>query len=206
MAKTVKLENPVQLAVVGAAHGIKGEVRVKSFAEDPLALGRYGPLHTESGQALKVKDVRPAKNVVIVRFEGVSDRSAAEALTGQALYVDRSALPDQLEEEEFYHADLIGLPALDETGEKVGKVLAIHDFGAGDVLEIRPDSGPSVMVPFTREAVPEIDFEEGVIRLDSLAAGLGEDGEEAPGEDPDPPAPSEPSAPPRGPKPAGGDR
>ncbi|WP_265516298.1 ribosome maturation factor RimM [Nitratireductor luteus] len=200
MAKTVKLENPVQLAVVGAAHGIKGEVRVKSFAEDPLALGQYGPLHTESGRALKVKDVRPAKNVVIVRFEGVSDRSAAEALTGQALYVDRLALPDQLEEEEFYHADLIGLPAFDETGEKVGKVLAIHNFGAGDMLEIRPDSAPSVMVPFTREAVPEIDMEEGIVRLDSLAAGLGEDSEEASGESPDP------SARPRGPKSAGGNR
>jgi 16S rRNA processing protein RimM len=181
----VQLENPVQLGTIGAAHGIKGELRVKTFTEDPRGIGGYGPLHLADGRTLTVAGLRPAKDVVIVRFAQVRDRSAAEALNGEALFVDRSALPEALEDDEFYHADLVGLTVRDETGEELGRVTAVHDFGAGDLLEIRPASGPSLMIPFTHEAVPEIDIAGGVVRIDRIAAGLGEEaegerGEEAP--------------------------
>ena len=111
-----KPQNPVQMAVIGAAHGIKGELRVKTFTGDPLALGDYGPLYARDGRAFEIIDIRPANTVVVVRFKGVSDRNAAEALTGTELFVDRSMLPDDGEEDEFYHADLIGLAVRDETG------------------------------------------------------------------------------------------
>ncbi|MCT7376425.1 ribosome maturation factor RimM [Chelativorans salis] len=195
-----KPRNPVQLGVVGAAHGIRGELRVKPFTDDPMALGHYGPLFTADGRALTVTSVRPAKDVVIVRFGDVTDRDTAEALTGEALFVDRSALPEELEEEEFYHADLVGLPVFDETREVVGKVVAIHNFGASDILEIRPDAGPTLMVPFTHEAVPRVDIAEGIVHLDSAAAGL--DHQKATDEDAHP----DPKARPRGPKSAGGNR
>jgi 16S rRNA processing protein RimM len=168
-----KLENPVQMAVIGAAHGIKGEVRAKVFTGDPAALGRYGPLHDAAGRAFEVVSVRPVKEVSVVRFKSVTTREAAEALNGVALFVDRAALPADLEEEEFYHADLIGLAVRDENGAEIGTVSTIHDFGAGDILEVARKDGPSVMIPFTRAAVPEIAQGQGFVRIDSLAAGLG---------------------------------
>jgi 16S rRNA processing protein RimM len=170
-----KPQNPIQMAVIGAAHGIKGEVRVKSFAADPLALGGYGPLHDETGRTFEVLAVRPAKEVVVVRFKGVSTRDEAEALNGVALFIDRSALPADLEEEEFYHADLIGLVVRDETDAEIGTIAAIHDFGAGDMLEVKRSGAPSVMIPFTRAAVPDVAPGKGFVRVDSVAAGLVEE-------------------------------
>jgi 16S rRNA processing protein RimM len=170
-----KLENPVQMAVIGAAHGIKGEVRAKVFTGDPEALGDYGPVHDGAGRTFEVISVRPVKEVSIVRFRGVETREAAEALNGTALFVDRSALPAGLEEEEFYHADLIGLAVRDETGAEIGAVSAIHDFGAGDILEVARKGAPSVMLPFTRAAVPEVSPAKGFVRVDSIAAGLAEE-------------------------------
>lgn len=172
-----KPKNPVQMAVIGAPHGVSGALRVRTFTGDPYALGAYGPLYTGDGRSLTVEELRLAGNVVIVRFAEFAERSAAEALNGTALYVDRSALPDDLEEDEFYHADLIGLAAVDEAGACAGRVAAVHDFGAGDVLELRRASGESVMIPFTRAAVPEVDIAKGMLRVDSVAAGLAEDGE-----------------------------
>ncbi|MDN5926927.1 MAG: ribosome maturation factor RimM [Hyphomicrobiales bacterium] len=170
-----KLEKPVQMAVIGAAHGIRGEVRIKIFTGDPAALGDYGPLRDAAGRAFEVISMRPAKEVSIVRFKGVATREAAEALNGVALFVDRSALPADLDEEEFYHADLIGLAVRDQKGAEIGTVAAIHDFGAGDILEVARRDGPSVMIPFTRAAVPEIAPGQGFVRIDSLAAGLVEE-------------------------------
>ena len=111
-----KPQNPVQMAVIGAAHGIKGELRVKTFTGEPLALADYGPLYARDGRAFQIVDIRPANTVVVVRFKGISDRNAAEALAGTELFVDRSVLPDDGEEDEFYHADLIGLEVRDDTG------------------------------------------------------------------------------------------
>lgn len=167
-----KLQNPIQLGVIGAAHGIKGEVRVKTFTEDPLALGQYGVLMTEDGASLTVRSVRQAKTVVIVRFKEVQDRNAAELLNGKAVFVERDALPDTLDEEEFYHTDMMGLPVQDETGEAIGHVLALHNFGAGDMLEVRPRIGPSVFIPFTKLAVPTVDIKAGFITIDRELAGL----------------------------------
>jgi 16S rRNA processing protein RimM len=179
MAKPV---NPIQMAVIGAAHGIKGEVRVKAFTGDPLALGDYGPLYASDGRSFEIAAIRPANEVVVVRFRQVNDRNAAEALAGTELYVDRSALPDEVEEGEFYHADLVGLDVKDETGEAVGKVTAVQNFGGGDILELTLGGLRGVLIPFTQAAVPEVDLAGGFVRIDSAAAGLinDEDDEGAP--------------------------
>ena len=177
-----KLENPVRMATIGAAHGIRGEVRVKSFTGDPMALGDYGPLRDENGRTYTVAALRPAKTVLVVRFREIASREAAEAAAGIALYVDRSVLPDDLDEDEFYQADLIGLDVRDETGSTIGRITAMQDFGGGDIAEIALAGGRTVMVPFTRAAIPEIAVKDGFVRIDSVAAGLAgeddDDGEE----------------------------
>ena len=167
-----KPENPVQMAVIGAPHGVQGEVRVKTFTGDSEALGDYGPLYGPDGRPFEVAKVRPAGNVLVVRFAGITNREAAAALTGLPLFVDRSALPDDLDEEEFYHADLIGLVVGDASGETLGRITAVHDFGGGDILEVALTDGRSVMVPFSRAAVPEIDVRARFARIDPAAAGL----------------------------------
>lgn len=186
MNKPKKNEALVQLAVIGAAQGLRGEVRVKTFTGDPLALGDYGPLLAADGRSFTVLDVRPVKNVVVARFAEVKDRSAAEALNGTELFVARAALPADLDEEEYYHADLIGLSVADESGAKIGRVKALHNFGAGDILEITFAAGGTVMVPFSRAAVPQVDLATGVVHLDSAAAGLagGDEDEGLEGEAP----------------------
>lgn len=199
----MKLQNPVQMAVIGAAHGIKGELRVKTFTGDPLALGEYGPLHTKDGRVFEIEDIRPAGEVAVVRFKGLRDRTAAESLTGTELYVDRSALPPE-EEDEFYHDDLVGLAVRDESGTEVGRVTAVQNFGGGDILEINFQGRKGLLIPFTQAAVPDIDIAGGFIRIDTLAAGLAEDADED-GE-PDRPGQFNPKARPRGPKDAGGNR
>lgn len=175
----------IQLAVIGAAHGIKGEVRVKTFTGDPLAIGDYGPLQTDNGQRLVVQQVRPAKEVVVVRFKGVDSRDQAEALKGTVLFVSRDKLPDDLEEDEFYHVDLIGLRVETEAGEPVGTIAAVLDFGAGEMLEVKARGEKPVLIPFTRAAVPTVDIKSGVLRVEPIAAGLVDDGEdeEARGDD-----------------------
>jgi 16S rRNA processing protein RimM len=199
--KMSKLKNPVQMAVVGAPHGIKGELRVKTFTADPLALGDYGPLFAKDGRSFEITDIRPANTVVVVRFKQVKDRNAAEALTGTELFVDRSALPDQGDDSEFYHADLVGLAVRDETGAEIGKVAAVQNFGGGDILELTLSGRRGMLIPFTQAAVPVIDIAGGFIGVDTVAAGLVDSDDDEPdgeGFDPDPR--------PRGPKDAGGDR
>lgn len=181
------LEKPVQMAVIGAPHGVKGEVRVKTFTGDPLALGDYGPLFTQDGKKFTVAAIRPAKNVVVVRFREITSRELAEAANGTALFIDRDALPDDLEEEEFYHADLIGLSVQDETGATIGKVLAVQNFGGGDIVEVSLTGKRTVMIPFTLAAIPEISISSGFIKVDSENAGLvetSEDEEAAEGNEP----------------------
>ncbi len=170
-----KLENPVQMAVIGAPHGIRGEVRMKAFTGDPEALGDYGPLQDKDGRVFEISAIRPAKEVAVVRLKGVTTREQAEALTGVALFIDRSALPADLDEGEFYHADLVGLAVEDDAGASVGTIIAIHDFGAGDMLEVARKARPSVMIPFTEAAVPDIDVAAGIVRVDRVAAGLVEE-------------------------------
>jgi 16S rRNA processing protein RimM len=176
-------KNPIQMAVIGAAHGIKGEVRVKAFTGDPLALGDYGSLYAKDGRAFEVIDIRPANTVVVVRFKSVKDRNAAEALAGTELFVDRSMLPDDGDDDEFYHADLVGLAVKDETGEVLGKVDAVHNFGAGDILEVTVSGRKGVLIPFSQAAVPEVSVSGGFVRVDPSAAGLvGDEDDENPDE------------------------
>ncbi|WP_274627183.1 ribosome maturation factor RimM [Arvimicrobium flavum] len=166
------LKNPVQMAVIGAAHGIKGELRVKSFTGDPLALAEYGPLFAKDGRKFSIIDIRPANNVVVVRFKGVQDRNAAETLIGTELFVERSTLPDDGDQDEFYHADLVGLKVRDDTGTEIGRVTAVQNFGGGDLLEIALSGRHEVLVPFSAAAVPEVSVAAGYVRIDPVAAGL----------------------------------
>ncbi|HEX3945123.1 MAG TPA: ribosome maturation factor RimM [Rhizomicrobium sp.] len=151
----------VLLGVVIGAQGLRGEVKVKTFTERPETLGAYGPLHTKDARKFQVLTVRAGKGAATVQLEGITSREAAEALKGIELFVTRSALPPG-GEHEFYHADLIGLRAEDTEGRTIGKVVAIHNFGAGDVIEIeREDGQGTVLMPFTREVVPNIDISAG---------------------------------------------
>ena len=168
-----KLENPVLMATVGAAQGLRGEVRVKTFTADPTALGDYGNLHSLDGRTFEILDVREAKNIAIVRFRGINDRNAAEALNGLELYIERDNLPDdELEDDEFFYADLEGLEAVDAEGKSYGTVSAIFDFGAGDLLELKGPGRRPVLIPFSEKAVLEIDLEGGTLLIDPAAAGL----------------------------------
>ena len=152
----------VLLGVVIGAQGLKGEVKVKTFTQSPEALGAYGPLHDKDGRAFTATSVRAAKDVAVAAFKEVRDRNAAEALKGVELFVARDALP-ATDNEEFYHADLVGLAAEDTEGRAMGVVRAIHNFGAGDVIEIvRPD-GDEIFLPFTREVARLIDTDAGRI-------------------------------------------
>jgi 16S rRNA processing protein RimM len=150
----------VLVAQVGAPHGLRGEVRLWSFTEDPMAVKDYC-LESEDGtQTFAIESLRPAKDFLVARFAGVSNRTAAEALRNLKLYVSRARLPNP-EPNEFYHADLIGLVAVATDGSVLGTVAAVHNFGAGDLIEIKPQCGPTVMVPFTDAVVPTIDLAAG---------------------------------------------
>ncbi|MEX0343400.1 MAG: ribosome maturation factor RimM [Rhizobiaceae bacterium] len=169
----------VVLGVGGAPHGIKGELRIKTFTDDPLAIGNYGPLTGSDGKSYEVTSVRPAKNVVVARLRGVTSREAAEALNGVEFSVSREVLgDDELDDDEFFHADLIGLTAIDEDANRYGKVMAVHNFGGGDMLELTDGGRTSVLIPFSEAAVPIIDIEGGTITVEPVAAGLVDDPEE----------------------------
>jgi 16S rRNA processing protein RimM len=152
----------VLLGVVIGAQGLKGEVKVKTFTQSPQKLGAYGPLHTKDGKSFRATVVRETKDGAIVTLDGVNDRNAAEAMKGVELYVPRAALPKE-DIDEFYHADLIGLRAEDTEGRAMGTVRALHNFGAGNVLELVRDDGDEVFLPFTREVAREIDIDGGRI-------------------------------------------
>jgi 16S rRNA processing protein RimM len=147
---------------IGPAHGLKGEVKLASFTEEPSDIARYGALETKDGRTLKIESSRPQKGGLIARFEGIDDRSKAEGLRGLKLYVGREWLPP-LAENSYYHADLIGLEAR-TGGEVLGQVTGIVNFGAGDILEVRTArSADTLLVPFTGAAV---DLSAGVIEVD----------------------------------------
>lgn len=154
------------LGVVIGAQGIQGEVKVKTFTGEPEAVGDYGPLRdATAARTFQLKVLRLSKgDVVIARIKGVEDRNAAEALKGTELYVLRSALP-QADEGEFYFADLVGLTAM-MSGQVLGSVTAVHNYGAGDMLEVKTDGGRSAMVPFTDDAVPVVDLAAGTVTVE----------------------------------------
>jgi len=154
------------VAQIGAAHGIRGEVRLRSFTENPGAVASYGSLESEDGKRhFEIEALRPIKEgIFVARLAGVKDRNAAERLTNIKLYVPRDRLPPTEDAETFYHADLVGLAAVSPDGVALGKVSAIHRYGAGDLVEIMPlEGGETFMVPFSNEAVPTIDIPGGRI-------------------------------------------
>jgi 16S rRNA processing protein RimM len=153
------------VAQIGAAHGIRGEVRLRSFTEDPAAVASYGALESEDGrQRFEIEALRPAKGNFVAQLKGVKDRNAAEKLTNLKLYVPRGRLPPTEDADTFYHADLVGLAAVTLEGAALGTVTAIHRYGAGDLVEITPPDGSATMlVPFSHEAVPTIDIPGGRI-------------------------------------------
>jgi 16S rRNA processing protein RimM len=161
----------VCVGIVTGAHGVRGAVRVKSFTANPADVAHYGSLADESGERhYELRLIGSAKGVLIAKLAGIEDRDRAEALRGLRLYLPRAALPPPAEDE-YYHADLIGLDATLTDGTPIGRVRAVHDFGAGDTLEIdRPDA-PSVLVPFTRAVVPSVDLAAGRLVLE-LPDGL----------------------------------
>ncbi len=162
----------VCLGVITAAHGVKGLVRVKSFTAEPEAIARYGPLEDESGQRrLELQLVGAARGVLLARLPGIADRDAAERLKGTRLYLARAALPVP-GDEEYYHADLLGLAAVLRDGTVLGRVRAIHDYGAGDSIEIERAQGGIVVLPFTRAAVPEVDLAGGRLVVEPPAGWL----------------------------------
>ena len=169
-------DDRICVAQIGAAHGLKGEVRLRSFTEDPAAFAQYGPLQTEDGsRRFEVEAMRPAKDAFVIRFHGVADRNAAEALRDIKLYVDRDSLP-AADEDEFYHADLVGLVAVTPAGETFGEVIGIHNFGAGDILELkRSGSSDTVMLSFDQKTFPTIDIAGGKIVVDPPAEIIAKD-------------------------------
>jgi 16S rRNA processing protein RimM len=155
------------VARIGAAHGIKGEVKLWSFTADPAAVKDYGPLESQDGTLrFEIEALRPAKDHLVARLSGVRDRDAAARLTNVDLYVPRDRLPAPAQDE-FYHADLIGLRAESRDGLALATIVAIHDFGAGDLLELRPlGASSTVLMPFTAATVPVVDIAGGRIVID----------------------------------------
>lgn len=157
------------IGIVTGAHGIKGAVRVKSFTADPADLAAYGPVSDAGGtRHFGLRVIGMVKGSVLAEIEGITDRDAAEALKGLQLHVDRDRLPPP-EPDEFYHADLIGLSALLVDGTNLGTVTGLHDFGAGESVEITGPKGETTLVPFTRAAVPQIDLAAGMLIIDPPA-------------------------------------
>ncbi|WP_095588445.1 ribosome maturation factor RimM [Actibacterium ureilyticum] len=164
------------VGAISGSFGVRGEVRLKSFTADPAGLGDYGPLTTSDGRSVTVTITRPVKNGFAARLSGVGTKEEADAMKGVQLFAPRDALPD-LPDDEFYHADLIGLQVLDTGGKVLGVVRAVHDHGAGDMLEIfGPGLKTTALLPFTREAVPTVDLKAGRIIADPPEGVFPDDG------------------------------
>ena len=153
---------------IGAAHGITGEVRILSFAEEPHALKTYGPFTTNRpGLTVEIENARATTNVLVARLKGVTDRTAAEKLNGVELYVDRDRLPPPEDEDDFYHSDLIGLEARLADGTVLGKVTAIPNYGASDLIEVRDGrTGDTYLYPFTKAVVPHVHVADGYLVIE----------------------------------------
>jgi 16S rRNA processing protein RimM len=152
--------NKVRVARIGAAHGVRGEVKLWSFTEDPMAVANYGPLETEDGsRQFEIAALWPAKDFLVARIAGIDDRTAAGTLCNVDLFVPRDRLPPIEAADTYYHADLIGLSAVRQDGSAFGTVTAVHNFGAGDLIEIVPAAGGEpLLLPFTEAVVPTIDM------------------------------------------------
>lgn len=168
----------VCVGAMAGAHGVRGDVRIRSFTQRPEDIAAYGPLEDERGERVFALTLHGrARGLLIGSVEGIDGRDAAEALRGERLYVDRARLPEPEEEDEFYHADLLGLSAVDGAGNRCGEIAAILPAGDAAVLEVDPGGGKeTILVPFTREHVPEIDIPAGCVVIDPPEQpGTGDD-------------------------------
>lgn len=179
-------DRKVCVGVIAGPHGVRGAVRVKSFTADPRNLAAYGAVTDRAGaRRFELEVTGEVRGAVLARIGGVEDRDAAETLRGTELYVERDRLPATAEDE-FYHADLIGLRAEDASGAPLGAVRALHDFGGGDVMELAGPEGETRLIPFTRQAVPVVDLDAGRIVVDlpeevEARAGIDDDGADGDG-------------------------
>jgi 16S rRNA processing protein RimM len=160
------MSEQICVARIGAAHGVRGEVRLWTFTEEPLAVMRYGPLSTKDGtRQFEVAKAREAKDHLVATFKGVTDRNAAEKLNGLELYIARDLL-SETDDDEYYHVDLIGLAAETTAGAPLGRVIGIHNFGAGNIIEIAPPTGSTLLLPFTNAVVPTVDIKGGRVVIE----------------------------------------
>jgi len=164
-------DKQILLGKIVAPHGLKGEVKIKSFTADPLDVASYGKVMVRDGRCFTLSNARLQGEVVIAVVKGINDRNASEALKGLELYIDRDDLPEPDEDSgEFYQADLIGLAVLDASGNDLGEVISFQDYGAGDLMEIRMPCGRIGLVPFADSMVPQINVEEGRLVLSETGA------------------------------------
>jgi 16S rRNA processing protein RimM len=178
---TTPVAPPAQICVarIGAAHGVRGAVKLWTFTEDPLAVKDYGPLLTkDGGRQFEVTQMHEAKGHLVATLKGVASREDAERLNGVELYVAREKLP-QTDDGEYYHVDLIGLAAVNGRDEPVGRVIAIHNFGAGDIIEIAPPGGATMLLPFSNAVVPTVDLAGGRVVIELPQEIEGDDGRDA---------------------------
>jgi 16S rRNA processing protein RimM len=160
------VKTPICVARIGAAHGVRGAVKLWTFTEDPLAVKHYGPLMTKDGaRQFEVTHVREATDHLVATLKGIATREDAERLNGLELCIAREKLPET-DEDEYYHADLIGLAAVNAADEPLGRVVAIHNFGAGDIIEIAPAKGATMLLPFTNAVVPTVDLTGGRVVIE----------------------------------------
>jgi 16S rRNA processing protein RimM len=157
---------PICVARIGAAHGVRGAVKLWTFTEDPLTVKDYGPLMTKDGaRQFEVTSAREAKGHLVATLKGIATREEAERLNGIELFIPREKLP-ATDHDEYYHADLIGLAAVTGANEPLGRVIAIHNFGAGDIIEIAPPNGATMLLPFTNAVVPKVDIAGGRVVIE----------------------------------------
>jgi 16S rRNA processing protein RimM len=157
---------PICVARIGAPHGVRGAVKLWTFTEDPFAVKCYGPLATKDGARwFEVTHAREAKGHLVATLKGIATREEAERLNGIELYIAREKLP-ATERDEYYHADLVGLAAVDAADQPIGRVVAIHNFGAGDIIEIAPPHGTTMLLPFTHAVVPTVDLAGGRVVIE----------------------------------------
>jgi 16S rRNA processing protein RimM len=162
----VTVSAPICVARIGAAHGVRGAVKLWTFTEDPLAVQHYGPLATKDGtRRFEVTHAREANGHLVATLKGIATREEAERLNGVELYIARDQLPET-DEDEYYHADLIGLAAVTADDAPIGRVIAIHNFGAGDIIEIAPSDGATMLLPFTNAVVPTVDLAGGRVVIE----------------------------------------
>ena len=163
------------VARVGAPHGIRGQVKLWTFTEDPMAVIDYGPLTSKDGtRSFEVTSARPAKDHLVATFKGVTSREDAERINSIELYIPRDRLP-ATDDGEYYHADLIGLAAINALSEPIGRVVGIHDFGAGTIIEIAPPEGATLLLPFTDAVVPSVDLARGHVVIELPGEIIGDD-------------------------------